>query len=79
MVRLEKIKRNNNTIEACFFPEDSKKAGFIAIDIISGKTIGVTDAPGYEDASSYFHHARNRLLDLSQKKDIPEKCTVMWY
>ena len=81
MVRLEKIKKNDGEIEAAFFPENSKQAGFIKVDILHGEIVERVDALGYEGEKgrAYFHHAKKRLLELAQKEPIPEKNTVMWY
>lgn len=78
MVVLRNIERKKDTIEADFYPEDSKEAGHVVVDIESKKIISKVDVKGYE-FFSYAHHAKNGLIDLIEKEELPEKYIVMWY
>lgn len=79
MVKLKNIRRNERTIEADFYPEDSKEAGHILIDVQSKEVLERTYPKEYEGRFSYATHAKRALLELAEKEELPETYTVMWY
>lgn len=79
MVTLKNLKKTTNTIEADFFPEDSKENGHLVVEVESGKVLSRIDPRGYEGRFSYAIHTKQALLELAQEEALPETYTVMWY
>lgn len=79
MVRLRNIVKNNTIIEADLYPETCKEPGHIIVDLKSGKVKSSNLPAGYEDAFNYATHAKQGLLELANREDIPKEYLVMWY
>ena len=77
MVLLERIKKNEKTIEADFYPETSENFGHIEIDIESGEIKKQTHVEGFDNG--YASHACRELKRIMKENVIPEKRLVMWY
>jgi hypothetical protein len=79
MLRLKKIRRENNVISAEYEPEDSNESGFVAIDIDTGKIIKwkLTSLED-EDFPMYNAHARWALRDMRNLVTLPKSQLVMW-
>lgn len=78
MVVLRNIKRNDNLIEADYFPENDNAKGHISVDTVKNEIIDLIKAKGYEHSSAPLH-AKNELLKLSAVEKLPQERTVMWY
>lgn len=79
MIRLKSIKRTSKTIEAEFYPEDTKTPGRVALDFETKELILKENPAGYCDSISDTIHVRQALLELAQEEELPETYTVMWY
>lgn len=78
MLILRNIKRNDLTIEAEYFPENGKSAGFLRVKMGTGEVLEHRKAKGYE-YSTAPSHAKNELIRLSKRERLPEEKTVMWF
>ena len=80
MVRLKEIRKTDEDIEACYYPESTEAEGYIRLDF-NGNVIEkrLTEYEGY--FHSYFNPARNRLEEYLQLEEsqIPDQTIVMWY
>lgn len=82
MLKLINIKRNNGYIEAGYLPEGSFEKGYVKVDIKTQKIIESQHSKyeePYEEYSDCRIMAAQGLLDIADKKDLPEEKTVMWY
>lgn len=79
MVRLKKINRTGNTIEADYYPEDSSAAGHIVLDISTGKIKQHIKSDFCSSVTMYSNHAAYKLMQLAQEENLPDEYTVMWY
>ena len=77
MLHLKNIKIENGKAKADFYPEDSKKAGHIVVDLSSKKIIVCDDVPGYGE--SYRGHAKQHLIKMAKENNTATERTVMWY
>ena len=80
MVVLRNIKRDDlkKTIEADYYPDDGNLFGHVVVDITSEQIISFTEILGITWRFA-LAHARKGLVDLSDKKEIPNKKTICWY
>jgi hypothetical protein len=78
MVRLKNLKKNKNTIECDFFPEDSNNPGHISVYIPSGLVIGCSYPDGYEWCLNHANHAKSELLKLAGENELPNEKLIMW-
>ena len=74
MVTLKRIKKENDYIEAEYYPENSSKKGYMKIriadkSVVEHKNASVISAP----------HVKKTLIRLSSLEHIPEQKTVLWY
>ncbi len=81
MVRLKKLRKNQTTIEADIYPENSTQPGHIIVSLESQKILGQIDPKGYEGFSccAYVAHAKKALLKLADQDPLPDTYLVMWY
>lgn len=79
MIRLEHLKKNKTVIECDVIPEDSIRSGHIAVDLESREVVEYILPKGYEWCKNHINHAKNALLDISNKEPLPESKTIMWY
>lgn len=77
MVCLKNIQITATTAEADFYPETSKTAGHIVINLENREIISCEDVPGYGE--SYQGHAKWRLIRMAKENDRRSECLVMWY
>lgn len=77
MLRLKKIRIENERAEADFYPENIQQAGHIVVDLSSEEIVSCTDVPGY--GASYKGQAAQRLVKMAKAQDYRTECTVMWY
>lgn len=79
MIKLTNIKRTGKTLEADFYPESTTAPGRVALDIETSKLILKENPDGYQDSISDTVHARQALIELAAKEELPESYVVMWY
>ncbi len=80
MLRLKRIKRENNIISAEYEPENKQETGFVSIEIGTNKLIeqrltSIED----ENFPIYGAHARWALRDMQNLATLPDSQLVMWY
>ena len=83
MVLLKNIVRNGNLISCDYYPEAKSCVGYICVDISTEKMMEhrPSDFEGcllFKD-ESYAWHARNKLLEICERKPLPKEAKVMWY
>lgn len=78
MIVLRNIVKENDIIEADYYPENGKTFGHIKVDLKTEEVISCIRAEGYE-AGSGVAHALNALLKMSDLEEMPKEKTVMWY
>lgn len=78
MIRLKNIKKNNSLIECDIIPEDSSQSGHIVVDVISEEIKEYSLPEGYKWCKNHVTHAKNKLIELSTKDNIPNEKLVMW-
>ncbi|MCD7864021.1 MAG: hypothetical protein LUG61_11100 [Lachnospiraceae bacterium] len=79
MIKLEHIKRNENTVTCDAYVEDCKTAMPLALDV-SKKEFEKYDFPaGYEWCRSHIAHAKRRLLKMIETDNFEKECLIMWY
>ena len=76
MLKMKKIKRNNNVIECEMTPEDSERSCVLILDIVSGK-VSCELPKGYEYCINHVAMAVNWLK--KNKDNLPEEKLLMWY
>lgn len=76
MLRLKNIKIENGKAEADFYPEDSKNAGHIVVNLENNEIISCEDVNGYGE--SYRGHAKQHLIRMAKDNNITTERTVMW-
>lgn len=79
MLKLRNLRKSENTIEADFYPEDSKQAGHVVVDLKTEEITDYTAPEGYEKYRWYATHARQTLMELAEQDSLPEEYLVMWY
>ena len=79
MVRLKNIMKSSSFIECDIIPEDSSQSGHIVVDFISEEIKESSLPDGYEWCRNHVTHAKNKLIELSTKENIPDEKLVMWY
>lgn len=77
MLRLKNIRIGSGKVEADFYPEDSKIAGHIVINLESKEIVSCEDVPGYGE--SYRGHAKQHLIKMAKENNTATERTVMWY
>lgn len=77
MVKLKNIVKKDNIISCDYFPENGVESGHLEIDFTNRKTILVTDAVVGDNF--YVQHARNALLELAKKTEVPKERNIVWY
>ena len=77
MLRLKNIKIEGNKAEADFYPEDSKEAGHIVVDLDAEEVVSCKDVSGYGE--SYRGHAKMALIKMAKENNTTTERTVMWY
>ena len=77
MVRLKNIQRRDNLIEADFYPEGSKIAGHIVVDITTEEDISCKEVFGYGPSYKFF--AKRRLIKMVKNNEIKSEDIIMWY
>lgn len=78
MITLRNIKRTEQTIEADFYPEDSKEAGHMVFDLLTGE-VRKCSVPEEYRGLTYASHAKRALKDLAKEKTLEETYTIFWY
>ena len=76
MVRLKNIRIENGMAEAVFYPEDSKVAGHIVVDLESETVVFCKSVPGFGE--SYEGHAKLHLIRMAEQKATDTERLVMW-
>ena len=77
MLHLKNVKIGSEYAEADFYPEDSKEAGHVVVNLSNGEIESCIEVPGY--GASYRGHALQKLLKMAEEKDTRRECRVMWY
>lgn len=77
MITLKRIKRENNIIEADYYPEDSKECGYFKLNTDNGNILEFKSAEGYGKVTA--SHAKRELLRIAKLESLPEEKTIMWY
>lgn len=78
MIKLKNIKKTAQTIEADFYPEESKEAGHMVFDFLTGEVLECFVPEGYRNLT-YASHAKMALRDLAKKEALEETYTILWY
>ncbi len=79
MLRLKNIKKNNETIQADYYPEGASERGFVKINSCTREIIE-SKLTSYDGAvKAYMSHAATALERLIDSKSLPEEQVVMWY
>ena len=79
MVRLKRIKKDKEFIEAYYTPEDSQEEGYLKIRL-SDKEVVERRLTSFDGVLfSYFVHARSELRRICDEATVPESRLVMWY
>ena len=79
MLQLRNIRRNDNTIQANYYPEDREECGFVAVDCKTGDIINSTITPSDGELGMYCYHAAYALERLAKQENFPETQRVLWY
>ena len=77
MLRLKNIKIENGIAEADFYPENSKVAGHIVVDILNETMVSCKTVPGFGE--SYEGHAKLHLIKMAKENVAVSERIVMWY
>jgi len=77
MLRLKNIQFQNNVAEADFYPENSKEAGHIVVNLETKEVISCEEVPGFGE--SYRGHAKWHLIRMANEGATAKEQTVMWY
>ena len=79
MIKLKNIKRTENIISCDYYPEDSKMKRTIAVDLDTGE-YSVLKYSDYEyGKKTYAGKTRNKLIEMSEREELPEEYVFMWY
>jgi len=77
MIKLEKIKLNNNVIECILFPEDSREGCILKYNVLTGDwECRLPD--GYEYCKTHVAMACSYLRN-NYKQGLPDEKLIMWY
>ncbi len=80
MVRLKKVKKTDNYIEAYYIPENTSEQGYIKLDAHTGKDLEVRKTPSDDSLNWYYRYARRYLKQvLEGTAKLEEERLVMWY
>ncbi|MBE6537975.1 MAG: hypothetical protein E7671_00730 [Ruminococcaceae bacterium] len=81
MIILKNITKNDNIIEADYFPdiENEEINGHIKVDVATSEVISYTVAHGYENYKFILYHAQNDLLRIAHLDPLPAERKVIWY
>lgn len=79
MLRLQNVKREENSISAIYDPEDSGNVGFIKLSTETDKVIEAELSAYDEDMPIYIAHAVSALRAMVAMDINVESQTVMWY
>lgn len=79
MIKLKNLRKNDSIGECDIFPEDSRKAGHIVVNLNSEELEEISLPKGYEWCKNHAYHAAKNLVTLLKMDDIPEEYLVMWY
>ena len=77
MLQLKNIRIENGMAEADFYPEDSKTAGHIVVDLKNEMVVFCESVPGFGE--SYVGHAKLHLIKMAKQKITATERLVMWY
>lgn len=78
MVVLRQIKINNNNISCSYYPEDGVNFGQIEVSLRT-EDINKFTYPEGGCAKMYIAQSRNKLVEISKLKKIPETAISIWY
>lgn len=79
MVRLKKIKKSDNFIEACYTPEDSQEEGYLKIRLKDKEVVDYKMTSFDGKIGMYLTHAINGLKQVIDEETIPKERLIMWY
>lgn len=79
MLQLKNIRKNDNTIQADYYPEDREEHGFVIIDCKTGDIINSKTTPSDGELCMYRYHAAYALGRLAKQEMVPDSQRVMWY
>lgn len=78
MLQLKNIKKENDIIQANYYPEDSNECGFVKMDCISHEVIERKLTSFDSVIEAYAFHAEKALKWVADLKPIPKEQLVMW-
>ncbi len=79
MVRLRKIQKDENFIEAHYIPEDSQEEGYLKIRLRDKEVVDYKMTSFDGKIGMYLTHAINGLEQIIDEGAIPEERLIMWY
>lgn len=79
MIKLKKIKKNDNLITCEAFVENCKQAMPLIYNIKKGELEEYEFPDGYDYCDSHISHARRYLRSIANSDNIPENKLIMWY
>lgn len=79
MITLKNVKKENNTIYADYYPENSKRYSQISYDVENKTFKGELVSDCEVDSSWHLGHAKWTLMDMAEGKEPIKDCTIMWY
>ncbi len=79
MIKLDKIKKNNDHISCKAFLEDCTTGIDLRYNINNDEFEPFSLPKGYEWCSSHIAHAKRYLRTLNDKEYIPKERIIMWY
>lgn len=78
MIKLKKVKKENNIIYAKYYPEDSEKYSKVEYNIITKEFKG--ELVGHElETKGHLGHAKYNLMRMAEGKQEIKDTTSMWY
>lgn len=79
MLKLKRIKRDDEYIEAYYIPEDSTEEGYVKIRLSDNEVVD-KKLTSYDNViATYFIMARNKLRDIKNDINLSTEIKVMWY
>jgi len=79
MIKLKNIKRTENIISCDYYPEGSNLRGYVSVNVENGGYVSLCYSEYEHGKKTYAGKTRNKLLELAEKKDLPEEYVSMWY
>lgn len=77
MVNIKNIEKNNDIVKCEIYPEDSKEAGTLSVELSTEKYQYELPA-GYEWCENHAAHAAREIVAMNRDGELPKEKRIMW-